>query len=76
MQFQIPNKKNFKGERRMKNLISELLRDEEGQGMVEYGIIIALLSIVALVAIKSIGGKVGKAYTDADKTIGANLGTK
>ncbi len=42
----------------MKNLILNLVRDEDGQGMVEYGIIIALISVVAIVAVKSIGSKV------------------
>ena len=50
----------------MKELMLQLLNDEEGQGMVEYGIIIALISVVAIVAIKSIGQKVGDAYTEVD----------
>ncbi len=60
----------------MKNLVLNLLRDEEGQGMVEYGIIIALISVVAIVAIKGIGGKVGKAFGDVDKNLGSSLGAK
>lgn len=53
----------------MKNLILDLLRDEEGQGMVEYGIIIALISVVAIVAIKSVGGKVKGGFEGADKSL-------
>ncbi|MFN8575683.1 MAG: Flp family type IVb pilin [Candidatus Sericytochromatia bacterium] len=53
----------------MKDLLVSLLRDEEGQGMVEYGIIIALISVVAIVAIKSIGGKTQKAFEDVDKNL-------
>lgn len=53
----------------MKNLVLDLLRDEEGQGMVEYGIIIALISVVAIVAIKSIGGKVKGGFEDVDKNL-------
>ncbi len=49
----------------MKNLILNLVRDEDGQGMVEYGIIIALISVVAIVAVKAIGGKVNGAFTSA-----------
>ncbi|MBC7476003.1 MAG: Flp family type IVb pilin [Candidatus Sericytochromatia bacterium] len=46
----------------MKNLILNLVRDEDGQGMVEYGIIIALISVVAIAAVKLIGGKVNGAF--------------
>ncbi|HBW36583.1 Flp family type IVb pilin [Desulfosporosinus sp. BICA1-9] len=47
----------------MKEKLMGLLRDEEGQGMVEYGLILGLISIVAIVAIGLIGPKV-KAYFD------------
>lgn len=53
----------------MKELLVNLLRDEEGQGMVEYGIIIALISVVAIVAIKNIGGKTKTAFDTVDKAL-------
>ena len=53
----------------MKNLFLNLLRDEDGQGMVEYGIIIALISVVAIVAVKSIGGKVKGGFEEVDKNL-------
>ena len=37
-----------------KNLTA-MLRDEEGQGLVEYALIIALISVVAIVALRLIG---------------------
>lgn len=46
----------------MKNLFLQLLKDEEGQGMVEYGIIIALISVVAIGVISQVGGKVNGAF--------------
>lgn len=47
----------------MKEKLMGLLRDEEGQGMVEYGLILGLISIVAIAAIVLIGPKV-KTYFD------------
>lgn len=44
-----------------------LIKDEDGQGMVEYGIIIALISVVAIVAIKNIGKKTNDAYTHSSQ---------
>jgi pilus assembly protein Flp/PilA len=32
-----------------------MLRDDEGQGLVEYALIIALVSVVAIVALRLIG---------------------
>lgn len=40
----------------MKNLISWLKNEESGQGMVEYGLIIAVVAVVALVGLKVMGG--------------------
>jgi|MTBAKSStandDraft_2_1061841.scaffolds.fasta_scaffold16951_1 pilus assembly protein Flp/PilA len=39
----------------MKKLIG-LVREEEGQGMVEYGLIIALVSVAVIVALGLLGG--------------------
>ena len=37
------------------NLISRLIKEESGQGMVEYGLIIALVSVVAIVGLNLLG---------------------
>ena len=41
------------------------LRDEEGQGMVEYGLIIALVAIVVIAALIVLGPKVANIFNDA-----------
>jgi pilus assembly protein Flp/PilA len=51
------------GERRYQQkmltaLISFLRRDEEGQGLAEYALILALIAIVAIVALIFLGGQV------------------
>ena len=40
----------------MLDLIRRLWKDEEGHGMVEYGLIIALVSIVVITALIALGG--------------------
>ena len=42
-----------------------VLRDEEGQGMVEYGLIIALVAIVVIAALVILGPKVANIFNDA-----------
>ena len=46
----------------------KFVREEEGQGLVEYALIVALISVVAIVAMQALGGQItglfGKVSTD------------
>ncbi len=53
----------------MIQLLNNLLKDEEGQGMVEYGIIVALIAVVCIVAVKGLGTKTNKTFDDAGKAM-------
>ncbi len=55
----------------MNNLLARIqdAREEAGQTLVEYGLILALISIVAIVALQLIGGNV----TDVFNSIGDSL---
>ena len=44
--------------------LRKLWSDEEGQGMVEYGLIIALVSIVIILALTAIGTNLNTVFTD------------
>lgn len=46
----------------MKTKIMRLLKDEEGQGMVEYGLIIGLVSIVAILALTTMGPQISALF--------------
>ena len=39
----------------MYKLISKFIKDEKGQGLAEYGLIVAIISIVAIAAMMNIG---------------------
>jgi pilus assembly protein Flp/PilA len=52
------------------SLLAKLYRGEEGQGLIEYALIAALIAIAAIVALTFLGGKVGNTFNN----IGANLG--
>ena len=63
-------------------MLRKWFKDEEGQGMVEYGLIIALIAIVVIVALVALGPKVRdiftKTNTELDKatsTTAAGSGT-
>jgi pilus assembly protein Flp/PilA len=53
----------------MKLAIARLAENEEGQGLTEYALILALIAIVAIVALQFLGG----AVTSALKTVGSSL---
>jgi pilus assembly protein Flp/PilA len=54
----------------LSGLISYLLdRDEEGQGLAEYALILVLIAIVAIVALIFLGGQVSKILS----TVGASV---
>ena len=42
----------------MLNVIKRLVKEEEGQGMVEYALIIALIAIVVIVAIPGVSNAI------------------
>ncbi|TAL05529.1 MAG: Flp family type IVb pilin [Chloroflexota bacterium] len=42
----------------IRTFIESLRRDEEGQGLAEYALILALIAIVAIVALLFLGGQI------------------
>lgn len=38
--------------------LQRVLRDEEGATMVEYGLMVALIAVVAMVAVETLGGDI------------------
>lgn len=47
----------------MKDLIQKFLKDESGATMVEYAILVALISVAAIVIIVAVGQQVNEAFT-------------
>ena len=43
-------------------LVKKLWNDESGQGLVEYALIIALVSVVLIGALTALSGGIGKAF--------------
>lgn len=44
--------------------------NEEGQGMVEYGLILALVALAAIIALTGLGAAVAKKFTDITSSLG------
>ncbi len=48
----------------MKSLIKRFIREEEGQDLIEYALLAAFISIVAIVAIVNVGSRVNVYFTN------------
>ena len=53
--------------------LANLLRDEEGQGMVEYGLIIALVAIVVIAVLTAMGGSIQGIFQQIVNTLSPSI---
>ncbi len=60
----------------MLNLAKRLWREEKGQGMVEYGLILALVSIVAILALSGIGETLKGVFGEVNTVLGDAVPTE
>lgn len=50
-------------------MLRKWFMDEEGQGMVEYGLIIALIAIVVIVALVALGPKIRDIFVRTNEVV-------
>ena len=53
----------------MKNLMTSLVRDEQGQDLIEYALLAGLISIICVAAIKGAGTKVSTLFVNVSNSI-------
>lgn len=53
----------------MKALMTRFVRDDEGQDLIEYGLLIGIITVACIAAILAIGPKVGSYFSN----LNANL---
>ena len=51
------------------SLIASIRTDEEGQGLAEYALILALIAIVAIIALIFLGGQVSSILSDVGNSV-------
>jgi len=54
---------------RVKKLVKELQKDESGQGMAEYGLIVALIAVVVIAALTLMGQRINSKFTDINDAL-------
>jgi len=52
-------------------ILAKLNCDERGASMVEYGLLLALIAVVAIAALKTLGGNVSSKFTSVGNSIGS-----
>jgi pilus assembly protein Flp/PilA len=55
----------------MKTLFMQLVRDEQGQDLIEYGLLIGIITVGAIAAIVAIGPKVADYFNDTNALLPA-----
>ena len=53
----------------MKNLLVRFVREEQGQDLIEYGLLIGIITVACIAAIKGIGPTVGGYFAALDKLL-------
>jgi len=56
-------------ERKVINLFNRFVREEEGQDLIEYGLLIGIITIACIVSIGLIGPKVGSYFSNLNATL-------
>jgi len=49
--------------------LNAMIRDEEGATMVEYGLLVALIALVALGAVQTLGGNLSTMFSNVGSSI-------
>lgn len=55
--------------------LKALIRDEEGASAVEYGLLVALIAAVIILAVQGLGGTLNTVFTNVNSTIAAGTGS-
>jgi pilus assembly protein Flp/PilA len=51
-------------------LQAKFTNDERGASMVEYGLLLALIAVIAIVAVRALGGSVSEKFSSVDSELG------
>jgi pilus assembly protein Flp/PilA len=49
--------------------LNAMIRDEDGATMVEYGLLVALIALVALGAVQTVGGNLSTLFTNVGSSL-------
>ena len=53
----------------MLQTLKSMIRDEEGASMVEYGLLVSLIALVAIVGVTAVGTKLSTLFTNVSNSL-------
>ena len=53
----------------MKHSITSFLRDEQGQDLVEYALLIAFIALACIIALQNLGGAINATYNSISSSL-------
>ena len=53
----------------MKHSITSFLRDEQGQDLVEYALLIAFIALACIIALQNLGGTINATYNSISSSL-------
>ena len=53
----------------MKAMVARFLREESGQDLIEYGLLIGIITVACIASINAIGPKVAKYYSQLNQNL-------
>jgi pilus assembly protein Flp/PilA len=59
----------------MKTLLVRLWKEEDGQDLTEYALLLALVALGAIAAMSTLGGAINNAFGNATNTLSSAVGT-
>lgn len=51
-------------------LAAQIRKDEKGQGLAEYALILVLISVVSILLMTALGGQIGTVFTEVTTALG------
>ena len=58
----------------MKNLVSRFIKDESGATAIEYGLIAALIAVVIIAGVTTLGANLNTTFTNLSGNVGGTVG--
>ena len=53
----------------MKNLIQRFIREEEGQDLIEYALLAAIIAVGAVLGMQALSSQINSTFTDVDTAL-------
>jgi pilus assembly protein Flp/PilA len=59
----------------MKNLFNRFVREEEGQDLVEYALLIAFIALACIIGLQNLGTAINKTYNSISASLSGAVGS-